>query len=68
MASAVKIHTELNPLQVSRFAYSTGLCQTRTLELKTLLVNHYSAMLKKEVGKAVKDKKYTQEDFDDMLN
>ena len=39
-----------------------------TLELKELLVSHYSAMLEKEVGKAVKDRKYTQKDFNDMLN
>jgi len=39
-----------------------------TLELKRLLVKHYSAMLKKEVSKVVAEKGYTRQDFEDMLN
>jgi hypothetical protein len=69
MATAANIHTELNPIQVSLLRlFNRPMSDEETLELKELLVSHYSAMLEKEVGKVVKDRKYTQKDFDDMLN
>ncbi|HWV70413.1 MAG TPA: hypothetical protein VN040_01780 [Pseudosphingobacterium sp.] len=39
-----------------------------TVELKKLLVNHYSHQLDKEISKVVSEKAYDQKDFDDMLN
>jgi len=39
-----------------------------TVELKRLLVKHYSKLLKEEVTRAVAEKGYTQQDFDNMLN
>jgi hypothetical protein len=69
MAAIQNIHTELNPIQVSLLRlFNRPMSDEETRELKELLVSHYSALLEKEVGKAVKDRKYTQRDFDDMLN
>ena len=42
--------------------------ESETLELKKVLVHHYSALLKEEVTRVVAEKGYTQKDFDDMLN
>ena len=62
-------HTELNPLQVSLLRlFNRPMSDEETLELKRLLVKHYSAMLKKEVSKVVIEKGYTRQDFEDMLN
>lgn len=69
MASAAKIHTKLNPLQVSLLRlFDRPMSEQETLELKELLVKHYDALLKTQVSRAVKEKGYTQKDFDDMLN
>lgn len=38
------------------------------LKLKKVLVSHYSEILDEELTKVVKDKGYTQQDFDKMLN
>ena len=68
MATAEQ-HTELNPLQVSLLRlFNRPMSEEETLELKRLLVKHYSAMLKKEVSKVVVEKGYTRQDFEDMLN
>ena len=68
MATAEQ-HTELNPLQVSLLRlFNRPMADEETLELKRLLVKHYSAMLKKEVSKVVVEKGYTRQDFEDMLN
>jgi len=42
--------------------------EKETKELKRLLVDHYSNLLKEEVEKDLAKKGYTQKDFDDMLN
>lgn len=69
MASAQRVHTELNPIQVSLLRlFDRPMSEEETLELKNLLVSYYSDMLEKEVGKVVKEKKFTQTDFDNMLN
>jgi len=66
---AAEQHTELNPLQISLLRlFNRPMSDEETLELKRLLVKHYSAMLKTEVSKVVAEKGYTQKDFDDMLN
>ena len=62
-------HTELNPLQISLLRlFNRPMSDEETIELKRVLVKHYSAMLKKEVSKVVAEKGYTRQDFEDMLN
>jgi hypothetical protein len=69
MAAIQNAHTELNPIQVSLLRlFNRPMSDEETLELKNILVSHYSDMLGKEVGKVVKEKKYTQADFDHILN
>ncbi|KAA8476841.1 hypothetical protein BDE36_1309 [Arcticibacter tournemirensis] len=69
MAIAQNIHTELNPIQVSLLRlFNRPMSEKETQELKRLLVDHYSDLLKDEVEKDVAKKGYTQKDFDDMLN
>jgi len=68
MATAEQ-HTELNPLQISLLRlFNRPMSDEETIELKRVLVKHYSAMLKKEVSKVVAEKGYTRQDFEDMLN
>jgi hypothetical protein len=67
--ATTNIHTELNPLQVSLLRlFNIPMSEQETLELKDLLVSHYSAMLKTELAEVVKEKGFTQDDFDKMLN
>ena len=69
MATAANQHTELNALQVSLLRlFSRPMSEQETLELKRVLVKHYSKRLKKEVTRVVAEKGYTQQDFDNMLN
>jgi len=67
--AAAQQHTELNPLQVSLLRlFNKPMSDEETLELKRVLVKHYSDMLKKEVSKVVAEKGYSRQDFEDMLN
>ena len=67
--AAQNLHTELNPIQVSLLRlFNRPMSEKETKELKRLLVDHYSNLLKDEVEKDVAKKGYTQKDFDDMLN
>ncbi len=69
MAIAEKSHTELNPMQVSLLRlFNRPMSESEIMELQTLLVNHYSALLEEEVTKVIAEKGYTQKDFDDILN
>jgi hypothetical protein len=69
MAVVVNQHTELNPLQVSLLRlFNRPMSEQETLELKRVLVKHYSKRLKKEVTRVVAEKGYTQQDFDKILN
>jgi hypothetical protein len=69
MSVPQKVHTELNPMQVSLLRlFNRPMSEAETIELKTILVNHYSALLEEEVEKVIAEKGYTQKDFDDMLN
>ncbi len=68
MATAQKLHTELNPIQVSLLRlFNRPMSENETKELKNLMVNHYSDLLDEEVKKITSVKGYTQKDFDDML-
>jgi hypothetical protein len=69
MAVALNQHTELNPVQVSLLRlFNRPMSEQETLELKRLLVKHYSELLKEEVTNVISEKGYTQTDFNDMLN
>jgi len=69
MAVALKEHTELNDVQISLLRlFNRPMSEKETLEIRNLLVNHYSERLKEEVTKAIEKKGYTQEDLDNLLN
>lgn len=69
MALTLNEHTELNPLQISLLRlFNRPMPDNEVLELKRLLVNHFSGVLDKEVTEVVKTKDYTQKDFDNILN
>lgn len=69
MAIAQKSHTELNPIQVSLLRlFNRPMSEKETLELKKILTDYYADKLEEEVNKVVSEKRYTQEDFDKMLN
>ncbi|WP_232010689.1 hypothetical protein [Mucilaginibacter gotjawali] len=42
--------------------------EKETLEIRNLLVDHYSEILKHEVTKVIAEKGYTSEDLDNLLN
>ena len=64
-----KLHTELNPIQVSLLRlFNRPMSESETYALKKVMVNHYSGLLEKEITKVVAEKEYTQKDFDNMLN
>ncbi len=69
MAAPQKVHTELNPIQISLLRlFNRPMSETETKELKHILVSHYDRLLQEELSKVVDQKQYTQKDFDDMLN
>jgi len=69
MAVAINQHTELNPLQVSLLRlFNRPMSEQETLELKRLLVKHYSKLLKAEVNGVVAEKGYKKQDFENMQN
>ena len=69
MATTQKTHTELNPIQVSLLRlFSRPMTEEETLNLKKVMVEHYSGLLDEEVSKVIAEKGYTQKDFDEMLN
>jgi len=68
MAIAVNQHTELNPVQISLLRlFNRPMPEKETLEIKKLLVDHYSELLKQEVTKAIEEKGYTPDDLDNLL-
>lgn len=61
--------TELTDIQMTLLRlFSRPMSKKETVELKKLLVAHYSHQLDKEVSRVVSKKTYDQKDFDDMLN
>lgn len=69
MAVTLNQHTELNPVQVSLLRlFNRPMTEKEALEIRNLLVDHYSEILKEEVTKAIEEKGYTQEDLDNLLN
>ena len=69
MAVTLNQHTELNPVQISLLRlFNRPMSEKETLEIRNLLVDHYSEILKHEVNKAIAEKGYTSEDLDNLLN
>ncbi|HMR18674.1 MAG TPA: hypothetical protein PKA53_05205 [Sphingobacterium sp.] len=69
MGITLKDHTELNDIQVSLLRlFSRPMSKEETLEIRNLLVNHYSEMLNKEVTRVIKEKGYTAKDLENILN
>lgn len=58
----------LNTLQISLLRlFDRGMTDEQLLDLKRVLVRHYSAQLRQEVERATQERGYTQDDFDQML-
>lgn len=60
---------KLNSLQVSLLRlFDRGMTDTQLLDLKRVLVNHYSSLLAEEIDQVSQQKGYTPDDFIAMLN
>ncbi len=69
MSVTLNQHAPLNPLQISLLRlFNRPMPENEVLELKRLLVNHFSESLDLELKKVVEEKGYTQEDIDRLLN
>lgn len=63
--ATINQHTELNPLQINLLRlFNRPMTEEENLELKRVMVNHYSGFLEKELTKVIEDKGYTKDDFD----
>ena len=61
-------NSKLNPIQESLLRlFDRNMSEEEILTLRRILVKHYSDLLRVEVEQVVKQKSYTQEDFDRML-
>lgn len=61
-------NSKLNPIQESLLRlFDRNMSEEEILTLRRVLVKHYSDLLRVEVEQVVKQKSYTQEDFDRML-
>ena len=59
----------LNELQISLLRlFGHGMTEAQVLELKRVLVRHYSAQLQQEATHASDERGYTADDFDRLLN
>lgn len=59
----------LNELQISLLRlFGQGMTEAQILELKRVLVRHYSAQLQQEAARASDEHGYTANDFDRLLN
>lgn len=58
----------LNTLQISLLRlFDRGMTTEQLLDMKRVLVRHYSAQLNQETERVVRERGYTQDDFDRML-
>ena len=68
MSVALNQHTELNPVQVSLLRlFNRPMSEKETLEIRNLLVEHYTEILNQEVTKDIEEKGYTSEDQDNVI-
>jgi hypothetical protein len=59
----------LNSLQISLLRlFDRGMTEEQILELRRVLVKHYSAMLREEVERVEQEKGYIPADFEQFLN
>ena len=59
----------LNELQISLLRlFGHGMTDVQVLELKRVLVRHYSAQLQQETARVGEERGYTPDDFDRLLN
>ncbi|MBJ6110776.1 hypothetical protein JAO73_17260 [Hymenobacter sp. BT523] len=59
----------LNELQISLLRlFGHGMTDAQVLELKRVLVRHYSARLQQEATRASDERGYTPDDFDRLLH
>jgi hypothetical protein len=59
MSITLNQHTELNPVQVSLLRlFNRPMTEKETIEIRNLLVDHYSEILEQEVTKAIEEKGY----------
>lgn len=58
----------MNDLQISLLRlFDQGMSDAQTYQLRKILMAYFDAELKQELEKVQKEKQYTQEDFDRML-
>ncbi len=58
----------LNTLQISLLRlFDRGMTDEQLLDLKRVLVHHYSTQLQQEVERVTQERGYAQDDFDQML-
>jgi len=68
MSVTLNQHTELNPVQVSLLRlFNRPMSEKETLEIRNLLVEHYTEILNQEVTKDIEEKGYTSEDLDNVI-
>lgn len=48
--------------------FDRGMTDEQVLELRRVLVAHYSTLLQNEVERVIQEKGYTNDDFERMLN
>ena len=61
--------TTLNNLQIGLLRlFQREMSENDILSLKRVLVSHYDTLLQAELTQVIEEKKYTQVDFDNMLN
>ena len=61
--------TKLNSLQLSLLRlFDRGMSDEDTLEIRRLLVTHFSKKLQEEVQRIDEERGYTAEDYERMLN
>ena len=62
-------NSKLNAMQVSLLRlFDHGLTEEQTMELKRVLVRHYSQQLYEETGRVSAERGYTAPDYEQMLN
>lgn len=62
-------HTSLNEVQLSLLRlFNRPMSEAETLKLKQTLVDFYQKELNEEIEKVVREKKYSQDDYDHILN
>lgn len=68
MSQSSATTTPLNELQISLLRlFGQGMTDAQVVELKRVLVRHYSAQLQQEITRVSDERGYTADDFDRFL-